>query len=270
MKYRLFCCDFDGTLLRDDFTVSERDAAAVRDYVKRGGTFVLLTGRMTCNMDKWAKFLGTDGQPLYVCGFNGGLAVDREGRELFATRIDYGTAARLIRAAEEKGVHVHTYSEDRVLVNGIDFITEEYTRVCGITARDVGVLSEFVEKNRYDCLKIMVVVAPEDMEKTIAEFKAMNIAGVNYVTSSENFLEIIPAAGGKGAALKKIAAYYGIPTEDTIAAGDHRNDIDMIRTAGMGCSVANACEEVKAAARYVAASNNDGAVSEIIKKFTEE
>ena len=111
---------------------------------------------------------------------------------------------------------------------------------------------------------------PEDMKKTIAEFKAMNIAGVNYVTSSENFLEIIPAAGGKGAALKKIAAYYGIPTEDTIAAGDHRNDIDMIRTAGMGCSVANACEEVKAAARYVAASNNDGAVSEIIKKFTEE
>ena len=36
MKYRLFCCDFDGTLLRDDFTVSEQDAAAVYD---RGACF---------------------------------------------------------------------------------------------------------------------------------------------------------------------------------------------------------------------------------------
>lgn len=270
MKYKLFCSDFDGTLLRDDFTVSEKDAASVRDYVRRGGTFVILTGRMTKNMDKWAHYLGTDGQPLYVCGFNGGLAVDRDGNEIFSSRIDYRVAARIIKAAEDRGLHVHTYERDNVLVSRSNFITKEYTRVCNITEREVGTLSKYVTDNKYDCLKILIVVAAQDMEKTLAEFKAMNFEGVQYVTSSENFLEIIPASGGKGEALKKIADFYGIPLSQTIAVGDQRNDIAMIRTAGLGCSVANAFAETKAAASYIAASNNDNAISEIIEKFTED
>lgn len=270
MKYKLICSDFDGTLLRDDFTVSERDIQSVRDYRKRGGTFVLLTGRMTKNMDVWAKKLGTLDQPMYVCGFNGGLAIDNGGNEVFSETIDFRIAEKIIREAESRGFHVHTYEKDNVLVNKINFIIEEYMRTCNITAREVGLLSEFVEKNSFNCLKIAIVVAPEKMRQTLSEFIGMNFEGVEFVTSSGYCIEAVPASGGKGNALKKIADYYKIPVSDVIAVGDHRNDAGMIREAGLGCCVANAVEELKSVADYVSVSNNENAISDIIEKFTEE
>lgn len=42
----------------------------------------------------------------------------------------------------------------------------------------------------------------------------------------------------------------------------------MIRAAGLGCAVANATDEAKAAADYVCqADNNAGAIAEVIEKF---
>lgn len=270
MKYKLFCSDFDGTLLRDDFTVSEKDAASVRSYVERGGIFVIITGRMTKSMEKWAKLLGTDKQPVFVCGFNGGLAVDGNGNEIFSKKIDYRVAEKLIKTAEDFGMYVHTYEKDNVLVSKSCFISSEYTRICNITEREVGTLSDFVRNTKFDCLKVVFAVAPEKLENTLELFRSMNFEGVQFVTSNDSYIEAIPASGGKGEALKKIAEYYGVSTEQTIAIGDQRNDISMIKAAGLGCCVANAFDEVKTVASYVAASNNENAISEIIHKFTEE
>ena len=64
------------------------------------------------------------------------------------------------------------------------------------------------------------------------------------------------------------AARLGIAPEETIAVGDNSNDVSMIRAAGLGCAVANATDEAKAAADYVCqADNNAGAVAEVIEKF---
>ena len=53
--------------------------------------------------------------------------------------------------------------------------------------------------------------------------------------------------------------------KDTVAAGDEGNDISMIEAAGTGYAVANAREEVKAAAdRVTENDHNNGAIAEII------
>ena len=60
----------------------------------------------------------------------------------------------------------------------------------------------------------------------------------------------------------------GIPIANSVSAGDENNDISMIKSAGIGCAVANARPEVKAAADYVTErDNNQAAIAEIIKKF---
>jgi hypothetical protein len=74
----------------------------------------------------------------------------------------------------------------------------------------------------------------------------------------------------KGTALAAIAAHYGVPREQTMAFGDARNDLPMLRWAGVGVAVANAHEEVKAAADCVSPfSNNESAVGRGIEEMVE-
>lgn len=269
MKYKLICCDFDGTLCGNDGKIPQKNIDAIRDYVGRGGKFVFLTGRMPHCMDKWVRLIGTQSQPLSVAGFHGGLAVDSRGEEVVKAAICPEISEKIIASAEEQGLYVHTYDGRFVVLAKNNFISENYCETCGIESREVGRLSEYVGDNKLGCYKIVMVVDPRVQKEVFGKFEAANYPGVKFVTSSEYFIEAVPEAGGKGNALIKIAEYYGIPLSDTIAIGDQNNDIGMIKNAGLGCCVGNALEEVQKISDYVADTNDNAGVAEIIEKFTE-
>ena len=78
----------------------------------------------------------------------------------------------------------------------------------------------------------------------------------------------MPCGVSNGSALEAFCAKMGISIAKSVSAGDENNDISMIKSAGIGCAVANARPEVKAAANYVTErDNNQAAIAEIIKKF---
>jgi hydroxymethylpyrimidine pyrophosphatase-like HAD family hydrolase len=52
----------------------------------------------------------------------------------------------------------------------------------------------------------------------------------------------------------------GIRREDSVAIGDSANDLDMIRYAGIGIAVGNACGELKAAADWISAPCGEGGI----------
>jgi len=47
-----------------------------------------------------------------------------------------------------------------------------------------------------------------------------------------DYLEMIPAAASKGAALGFLASHLGVPLAEVIAVGDQENDIEIVRAAG--------------------------------------
>ncbi|MDP4091116.1 MAG: HAD hydrolase family protein, partial [Bacillota bacterium] len=59
----------------------------------------------------------------------------------------------------------------------------------------------------------------------------------------------------------------GIKREEVIAIGDAGNDIDMIRYAGLGVAMDNAFPQVKEAADYITASNEEDGVAQVIERF---
>jgi len=65
---------------------------------------------------------------------------------------------------------------------------------------------------------------------------------------------------------EEICAAVGVSDEEVAYVGDDLPDIPLLRRAGVSAAVANARQEVKAAADYVTeARGGDGAVREVIE-----
>src|SRR5438876_758942 len=90
---------------------------------------------------------------------------------------------------------------------------------------------------------------------------------INSVFSEDTFLEILPQGSSKGAALEFVAQHLGIPLSEIIAVGDNLNDLEMIRTAGLGVAMGNAPPELRAQAGYVTSTNDEGGLAEVIERF---
>ena len=71
----------------------------------------------------------------------------------------------------------------------------------------------------------------------------------------------------KGTALVALAEEMGLKPADFLAIGDSLNDIQMLKTAGIGITVANAHPEIKAVARYIAGKEYGDGFMEAIEKY---
>ena len=80
-------------------------------------------------------------------------------------------------------------------------------------------------------------------------------------------MEINQGHANKGEALLALAKHLGIEREQTLAFGDGLNDLSMLKEAGVGVAMANACDEAKALADWVTLSCDEDGVARGIEKF---
>jgi Cof subfamily protein (haloacid dehalogenase superfamily) len=99
----------------------------------------------------------------------------------------------------------------------------------------------------------------EGEQKLLRDYFKLNI----FPTYFEGILLGESKSKGMGMILK----HLGIPRENSIAIGDSRNDIDIIRAAGLGIAMGNACDELKALAGAITGDCGKGGVGQAIRKF---
>jgi phosphoglycolate phosphatase len=71
----------------------------------------------------------------------------------------------------------------------------------------------------------------------------------------------------KGTALVELAREMGLRPADFLAIGDSLNDIQMLKTAGIGITVANAHPDTKAVAQYIAGKEYGDGFVEAVEKY---
>lgn len=86
--------------------------------------------------------------------------------------------------------------------------------------------------------KASFAVAPERWAAAEAAVGALGFP-VRVITSGSSNFDVIPAAAGKGAAVRYVADRLGVPEERVITAGDSENDADALAV-GRGIVVGNA------------------------------
>ena len=243
MAMKMLITDLDRTLLRTDKSVSDFTLDTLKKCRARGIKIVFATARPKNRVDIFpfaalADAVITDnGAVLYI-----------ENRVVNMFGIPPETAkpfvGRLVGAFPDRRISIE-YPHLKVA----NFDTSELWLA--------PIVNDIAHPLDADATKMIVSGGAE----IYAELTAL-LPGDLYAQLCEGTLILIMhRLATKWNAIKKAAAYYGVPLSDTIAFGDDLNDIEMLQNCGIGVAVANALDEVKAAANGVCGSNEADGVA---------
>jgi hydroxymethylpyrimidine pyrophosphatase-like HAD family hydrolase len=108
----------------------------------------------------------------------------------------------------------------------------------------------------------VVVVSPDHrLEEFLGAVDSLGLTHVSYAVGRTSWLDIAPDGVTKASALEVVASKLGIDRSRVFAAGDGRNDIDMLRWAARGgdsVAMGQADPEVKHAAGRITGSIDEG------------
>ena len=268
MSNKILFTDLDGTLLNNDKNISPEDLEAIKELTASGHKFVISTGRPIQSAIQISRRYGWTGEGYYISSYNGGLIYDcSTDSAIIRHPVPKPYVRHIMDEAWKAGFHTHTYDDVNVVS---EHDTPELHKYCtGIMVPPV-VVDDVMSYLKEDPVKV-IVICLESRERLAAFREYMSPwckDRVTMVFSSPNLLEFENPAATKGLAVKFMCDYFGIPIENSVAAGDEENDISMIEAAGTGVAMCNGTEITKATADYITSNdNNHSGISEIIYKF---
>lgn len=267
---RLIALDMDGTVLDDAKRISPRTMQTLQAVIDRGVLVVPATGRPADGVPP--QFMTLRGV-RYVLASNGASVVDlTTGKQLvhlpFAR--DMALAAYDILARYDSLLSVFAGGTAWALDRGED--VADYAPPN---------LWEYLRTSRRAVkgLRAQLAQNPDDIEKFSILYKDINTRDAARDAVLKRFpdIEVSDSLGGnlelnapgvdKGRGLLALAAALGLAPAQVMACGDGGNDLGMVRAAGLGVAMANAQDEVKAAANFITLSNNEDGVAAAVERF---
>ncbi|MFB0847488.1 Cof-type HAD-IIB family hydrolase [Paenibacillus oleatilyticus] len=262
MNYRIIALDVDGTLLNDDYEVTDKTVEALRTAHEAGARIVLCTGRGPANAIPVLERLGLTG---VLITHNGAATVETPGPKLLHQfGFEVQTIAELIRYCREQKVH---FDVNTALDMYVEKVGEReaamYEKYMVSPERVEDVLSMTVP-----LVKLTMFGSEEEMDAVERDLARVSLPpSVHALRSGVHFVDVMSKEVSKGRALQALAAQWEIAPEQIVAVGNYYNDIDMIRFAGLGIAMDNSPDAVKEAADAVTLSNNDDGVYEALRRY---
>ena len=270
---RLVAIDMDGTLLRPDGHISERNVRALKGLKAMGAEFLICTGRSYIDALEPLKEAGL--RAPVVC-MNGAAVYDWDGRLMDEIRLSERQVRGILDCCQKEDI-IFDFMTDR---GSYTTAGEAQFRACfernvllpmaEFTYEGVRDRFSFVEEERLFELglafyKISVIHESQEVLGRIKE-RLSGIAELAVASSFATNLELTHSYAQKGRALAFYAASRGVRPDEIMAIGDSENDYSMLSmdikyTVAMG----NAMESIKRIARCQTRSNIQDGVAYAIE-----
>ncbi|MGO2112660.1 MAG: HAD family hydrolase [Pseudoclavibacter sp.] len=256
----LVAIDIDGTILDHDGTIPDATHEQISRLRDAGHEVMLATGRSTADTLPIHRRLGLDSR--FVVSANGATILERNTSVSDPSATD-AYVRRWVETFDPSDVLLRLrggLSAARYAVESADGVF----RYSGsfpdgsfeATGREVS-----FEDLLHEPVQRLVVVAPDQTtEEFTSAVEAIGLHHVSYSVGWTNWLDIAPNGVHKGTALERVRGELGIPRERVVAAGDGRNDIEMLQWAGefgIAISMGGAPQEVIDAGNVLAADFHD-------------
>jgi len=242
--------DLDGTLFRDDKSISDFTKETIRQAQAKGLLFGICTSRAKVNAIKFLKGIEPD-----ILITNGGGIVYYQDKKIYDCEFTVEEIRKLIDAAFEvfgNDVIISADNEHALYSNSRDELGDKFW-----TYND---FSDF----RETCMKMCIESL--DKEKVEKVASVIGLDQIDYLPFSDiPWYKLSKKAATKEKAIEELCRHLNIESSQIAAFGDDFNDIGMLKLCGKGIAMENAIEEVKNAADQVCASNEKDGVAKWIK-----
>ena len=263
-NYKMLVLDLDDTLLRDDYSISNRNKELLLKAQNQGIIVVLASGRPTSAMTRYAEELELSHFNSYMISFNGAVVTSMKNNEvLFETTLTQKEIHSLYDFSVDNNVHIITYSNKGVVSETESEYIDIELKLTGIPHYKVESFKNEITTTAAKC----ILLEHPDYLKTVEKKLKAERTDLSVARSKPFFLEVMPQGIDKAASIDRLANMLDIKQSEVIAVGNAGNDLSMVKYAGLGIWVDNVSDDLRHEADFIVASNNDDGVAEVVERF---
>ncbi|MFD3155801.1 sugar-phosphatase [Haloimpatiens sp. FM7330] len=263
--FKLIALDMDGTLLKEDKTISNKTFEAIQNAKEKGVKVVLSTGRPVLGIKKYLQHLNLINEDDFAVTYNGAVVqCTKSGQVIADNPLTFEDLHYLYNLSKELGINIHALTTNTCITPKANKYSEYEATMNEIPLKVVDF--DNIDENT-KIVKVMFVDPEEILSKVIEKLPKDIYEKYTVVRSAPFFLEFLDKNVNKGFGVKLLAEKLNIKPEEVICVGDAGNDVHMIKYAGLGVAMDNASLDVKKQADYITLSNEEDGVAHVINKF---
>jgi 5-amino-6-(5-phospho-D-ribitylamino)uracil phosphatase len=254
----LIALDLDGTLLKDDKTISPLTKKVIQKAKEQGHQIMIATGRPFRSSEMYYHELELT---TPIVNFNGAFVHHPTNHNwgTFHSPLDLTVAKDIVEACQ--GFQLHNIIAEVIDEVYFHYHDEKLLDIFGFGNPSIttGDLREYLNQSPTS----MLIHAEEhhvaSIRKHLSDVHAEVIDHRRWA-APWHVIEIVKTGLNKAVGIKKVADYFNIPTERIIAFGDEDNDLEMLEYAGYGIAMGNGIDLVKNIANDVTLSNEEDGI----------
>jgi Cof subfamily protein (haloacid dehalogenase superfamily) len=261
-KIELIVLDLDGTLLMGNGRIHPDNIQPIRQAIARGIPVVLATGKTRWSALELIETLGLETPGVFSQGM---IVSDGQGELLRLVTMAEGVTAVVLDFAAERNLPVNVYASDGLYTT----VDDQYRHIMHTKYREPLPEHRPDLRQQLDTLQITKLLVSDETnnDQTRAALERRLDGRASVVQAVPEYIEILPPGVSKGEGVRWLLDKMSVDPAVVMAVGDGKNDLELLRMAGLGVAMGNAGDAVKAAADVVVGSNEDAGVAEAIKRF---
>ncbi|WP_062352088.1 Cof-type HAD-IIB family hydrolase [Bacillus kwashiorkori] len=266
MKDRyLIALDLDGTLLKDDKTISTKTKKVLKQIQQDGHVVMISTGRPYRSSAMYYKELQLSSP---IVNFNGAFVHHPQ-------QPDWGRFHEPLNVSVVKDI-VDTCSQFEVkniiaeVIDDIYIQNHDEQLIDIFSIGNPNISTGDIRLSLKDNPTSMLIHADNGRMKAIRDY--LSDVHTDVVEHRSwgvpwNVIEIVKHGINKAVGVQKVADYYQIPQDRIIAFGDEDNDLEMLQYAKYGVAMGNGIHLVKEVAKDTTLTNEEDGVAVYLEKF---